>query len=80
MATEITQAVIEKLQTLPLAQQRQVLEFVEGLEEQDRPPKTVFEMAQECIKDVPPEVLAQLPADGSLKLDHYLYGAPKKGT
>ncbi|MEJ7714068.1 MAG: hypothetical protein WKF84_30525 [Pyrinomonadaceae bacterium] len=35
-------------------------------------------MADELLKDVPREVIDQLPIDGAENHDHYLYGAPKK--
>lgn len=42
------------------------------------PSKTLGELIDDCFKDVPSEVMDNLPADASLNLDHYLYGAPKK--
>jgi predicted DNA-binding antitoxin AbrB/MazE fold protein len=40
--------------------------------------QTLGELIDECFKNVPPEVMDELPEDASLNLDHYLYNAPKK--
>lgn len=74
----IQQAVIEKLALLSLEKQRQVLAFTEELARIEPPRQTLWQMMQDCIKDVPPEAFDELPTDGGLNLDHYLYGAPKK--
>ncbi len=74
----IQQAVSEKLALLSFDQQTQVLAFTEKLTPPESTGLTLWEMAQECIKDLPPEAFAELPADGAFNLDHYLYGAPKR--
>lgn len=78
MASDIAQAVIDKLIVLPPQQQQQVLEFVEKLEKKIGMRRTIGEIIEECFKDVPPEDLAEIPADASENIDHYLYGAPKR--
>lgn len=40
--------------------------------------KAVWETAAELMKDVPDEELDTLPADGSIQVDHYIYGTPKR--
>lgn len=55
--------------------QEKVLEFVETM---DVPKKTIWDKLAERLKNVPQEEFAELPADASANLDHYLYGAPKK--
>ena len=37
-----------------------------------------FAFVDELAQKIPEEELAKLPADGSIQLDHYLYGHPKK--
>lgn len=74
----IQQAVIEKLALLSLEQQQRVLTFTEELAQPISTGATLWEMAQACLKDVPPEDLEALPADGAFNHDHYLYGAPKR--
>jgi len=37
-----------------------------------------WQMVQDVMKDVPPEVFDKLPTDGAAEHDNYLYGTPKK--
>lgn len=82
MQTDIEQSVLEKFRGLPLERQQQVLEFVEELEQEDRPRRPLHEIMDHIVAQtfgkVPPEDLAEIPPDASQNLDHYLYGAPKK--
>ncbi len=78
MTSSMEQAVIERMRSLTREQQRKVLEYVEGISRQAPARKSIFEEIREIVKDVPDEVWAQLPEDGSENLDHYLYGSPKK--
>jgi len=74
----ITEQVVEKLNELPAEKQQQVLDFVEFMFQKHQPLKSIVDTIDEIMADVPPEDLAELPADASLNLDHYLYGSPKK--
>lgn len=89
MSTEVAEVIFGKVKGLPPEQQREVLYFVERLqlntgsmgtnvetEPQDKP---IWEVIDEIVSKVPPEVWDDVPPDGSLNHDHYLYGAPKKG-
>lgn len=78
MQLNIEQTVLEKLRGLPLEGQQKVLEFVEEMERQSKPHRSILELAQESFRNVPAEDLAEIPTDAALNLDHYLYGAPKK--
>ncbi len=78
ISQDIQQAVIEKLALLSLNKQQQVLAFAEELAQQESSGQTLWDMMQECIRDIPPEAFDDLPSDGALNLDHYLYGAPKR--
>lgn len=40
--------------------------------------KPIWEIAEELVADLPPEVLDTLPCDGATNHDHYLYGSPKR--
>jgi hypothetical protein len=40
--------------------------------------RPIWEEIVELMQDVPEEEWANLPADGSVNLDHYLYGAPRQ--
>ncbi len=74
----IQQAVIEKLALLSLDKQEEALAFIEDLADKKTSGARLWEMMQECIKDVPPEDWDEVPIDGGLNHDHYLYGAPKR--
>ncbi len=43
-------------------------------EDDDRP---IWEIVAAIGRSIPEEELAKIPADSSINLDHYLYGAPK---
>ena len=75
MQTDVMQTIVEKVKILSAEQQEKVLEFVAAL---DIPKKTIWDKLDERLKNVPPEEFAEIPADASANLDHYLYGASKK--
>ena len=72
---DVSEKIAEKVKILSVEQQEKVLEFVEIL---DIPKKTIWDKLDERLKNIPPEEFAEIPADASANLDHYLYGAPKK--
>ncbi|MGK7874699.1 MAG: DUF2281 domain-containing protein [Xenococcaceae cyanobacterium] len=74
----IAKTVMDKLNKLPLEQQQEVLDFVEFLAQRSIPRQSIWDKIEARMAQVPPEVLAELPADASENLDHYLYGTPKK--
>ena len=79
MAASLEQNIVEKLRQLPTEKQREVLEFVEKITapvEQQR--MSIFEEIEKIVSEVPPEAWDEVPTDGSINVDHYLYGAPKK--
>ena len=86
MSASIEERVIEKLRVLSPEQQQEILNFVEDLARQQtdgesatEPPRmTIWDKIDAIIKRVPPEAWDELPTDGSINVDHYLYGAPKK--
>ena len=39
--------------------------------------KTLLQLADDFATDLPDETLAQLPRDGAVEHDHYIYGTPK---
>lgn len=85
MSTEVAQTIFEKVNALPQAKQAEVLQFVERLAAQEettapRQERPIWEVIREISSEVPDEVWEQLPRDGSLNVDHYLYGAPKKSS
>lgn len=85
MSTEVAQTIFEKVSALPQSKQAEVLEFVERLSAQDERSvpsheRPIWEVIREISSTVPEEEWAKLPADGSLNVNHYLYGAPKKSS
>ena len=86
MAANIEEKVIEKLRVLPEDQQAEVLKFVEDLAglgtkaDNGHPAEriAIWDKIEEIMRDVPDEVLASIPTDGSINVDHYLYGSSKK--
>jgi hypothetical protein len=74
----IADQVIIKLNQLSLSQQQEVLDFIEFLNQKNQSRQSIWDKIEERMAQVPAEVLAELPADASENLDHYLYGSPKK--
>lgn len=75
MDADVSKTISDKVRILSSAQKAQVLEFVENLAPQKQTP---WQMWKEHLKDIPQEELDKIPTDGSVNLDHYLYGARKK--
>ena len=50
----------------------------EELLKRRRPPRPIWEMVEELLRDIPQEVQDSLPTDGSEQHDHYIYGTPKR--
>ena len=86
MAANVEEKVIEKLRGLPEDLQAEVLKFVEELAgpevqaDNGQPASRVaiWDKLEDIMRDVPDEVLASIPTDGSINVDHYLYGGSKK--
>jgi hypothetical protein len=75
MQSDTTKTITSKIKNLSEEQRAKVLEFVETLEPQR---KTLWEIWQEHLKDIPEDEFEKILTDASINLDHYLYGAPKK--
>jgi hypothetical protein len=86
MSANLEQAILKKLQALPDNKQVEVLALVdEMLKETHEPssPKNVrpiWEIITEIANQAPPGTWDEVPTDGSVNHDHYLYGAPKKNS
>lgn len=81
MQSDIAQEIYRKVSTLSVEQQQDVLRLVDSklrpqLKSDDTRP--IWEIITEISSQVPDEIWATLPTDGSVNHDHYLYGAPKK--
>ncbi|MEI6428200.1 MAG: hypothetical protein WCO45_07390, partial [Pseudanabaena sp. ELA607] len=64
----------ELIQDVQEAQQ----EFALGECKPVTPSQLIWQVVQELMADVPPEILEQLPTDGAAQHDHYIYGTPKR--
>ena len=80
MPTEIAETIFEKVKTLPIKQQKEVLEIIEKKlsVSQQKDSRPIWEIAKEISESIPLEEWEKLPSDGSVNHDHCLYGAPKK--
>jgi hypothetical protein len=64
---------------LPEEEQQEVLEFVYTLAQKTLPPqKSIWEKIRERAARIPDEEWENMPTDGSIQHDHYLYGTPKR--
>lgn len=46
-------------------------------QERTRAGKSIWQIADSFVKDLPEEELHKLPTDGAAQHDHYIYGLPK---
>jgi hypothetical protein len=80
--TNLEQTIIEKVHSFPQSKQQKLLQYAEELENEvsAESPKhqTIWEMVKDIIEEVPKEEWDKLPTDGSINVDHYLYGHKKK--
>lgn len=75
------ESVLEEARKLPPEERRELAERL--LAESRRQPvageaKPLWEKIEERIAQAPPETWEDAPPDGSLNVDHYLYGAPRR--
>jgi hypothetical protein len=84
MSANSEQAILEKIQALPDGKQQEVLALVDEMlkeEQYAQLPKNarpIWEVIEEISSQAPPGTWDNVPTDGSVNHDHYLYGAPKK--
>jgi antitoxin component of MazEF toxin-antitoxin module len=55
-----------------------VAEVQDGRIVLERPRLPIWERIAARAAEIPPEELDKLPADGAARIDHYLYGHPKR--
>lgn len=85
MSANLEQAILEKLQALPDEKREEVLALVDQLLKEGRPQsqentRPIWEIIEEIVSQAPPGTWDDVPTDGSVNHDHYLYGAPKQTT
>ena len=84
MSANLEQTILEKIQALPDNKQQEVLALVDEMLKEDQEPRPrenvrpIWEIIQEISNQAPPGTWDDVPTDGSVNHDHYLYGAPKK--
>ena len=84
MAANLEDQLIDKVRALPPEKQEEALRLLDtlttGVGSQatgaDRRP--IWEIVDEINADLPVDTWEKVPTDGSINLDHYLYGAPKQ--
>jgi len=85
MAANMEDELIDKVRALPPNKQQEALRLLDTLASApssesngggDRKP--IWELAEEINAGLPADTWDNVPTDGSINLDHYLYGAPKQ--
>jgi hypothetical protein len=84
MAANLEDQLIDRVRALPPDKQREALRLLDSLatdstsERKDVDRKSIWEIVDEINAGLPADTWENVPTDGSINLDHYLYGAPKK--
>jgi len=86
MASNLENQLIDKIRALPPQKQEEALRLIDSLasragSELNRSSdshRSVWDVVKEVNAGLPADTWDTVPDDGSLNLDHYLYGAPKK--
>ena len=86
MAANLEDQLIDKVRALPSNKQQEALRLLDNLASEagsepngvgaDRKP--IWEVVEEINARLPADTWENVPTDGSINLDHYLYGAPKQ--
>ena len=80
--TNLEQTIIEKVHAFPPEKQQKLLDYAETLEVEETAEEakhqTIWDMVKEFAEEVPQEAWNDLPTDGSINVDHYLYGHKKR--
>ena len=75
------ESILDEARKLPPEERR---ELVERLLAENRQPSTageegtLWDKIEKRVTQAPPETWEDAPTDGSLNVDHYLYGAPRR--
>ena len=86
MAANLEDQLIDKVRSLPPGKQEAALRLLDSLAngpDSESPVtgvdrKPIWEIVEEVNGALPSDTWDNVPTDGSINLDHYLYGAPKR--
>ena len=84
MAANLEDQLIDKVRALPPEKQQEALRLLDTLatgassEGTDVDRRPIWEVVDEINAGLPADTWENVPTDGSINLDHYLYGAPKQ--
>jgi hypothetical protein len=86
MATDLQDELIDKVRALPPNKQHEALRLLDSLASEANPGpdgigvdrRPIWEIVEEINGGLPKDTWDDVPTDGSINLDHYLYGAPKR--
>lgn len=84
MAANLEDQLIDKVRALPPEKQQEALRLLDtltagaGSEATDADRRPIWEIVAEINAGLPADTWENVPTDGSINLDHYLYGAPKR--
>ena len=84
MAANLEDQLIDKVRALSPDKQREALRLLDSLaidassQGTDADRRSIWEVVDEINAGLPADTWENVPPDGSINLDHYLYGAPKK--
>jgi hypothetical protein len=86
MTANLEDQLIDKVRALPANKQQEALRVLDALASGatsepngaggDR--RSIWEVVNEINAGLPADTWENVPTDGSINLDHYLYGAPKQ--
>ena len=86
MAANLEDQLIDKVRALPADKQQEALRLLDTLasgasaepNETSLDRRPIWEIVEEVNAGLPSDTWDDVPTDGSINLDHYLYGAPKR--
>ena len=79
MQTDVAETIFDIVKVLPKTKQEKVLNFVSQLQaEEETSLESLFQEIEERGQNIPDEVWEEMPSDGSINHDYYLYGAKKR--
>jgi hypothetical protein len=84
MAANLEDQLIDRVRALPPDKQQEALRLLDSLamkassEGKNADGRSVWEVVDEINAGLPADTWENVPTDGSINLDHYLYGAPKQ--